>query len=196
MADWQLVIDDEGFKERFSTTLPNLTRASIAAGMERIMGEFYFRVLGNIDEMFDKTKGYGTFMIYLVPRRKEGGVPLRDSISYSVQAKEGGNLVIGYLGFDASKTPYAAILEYGGQIPQHMIYPKTATSLAIPTATLESYTGEGDTFEEYIYRHAVDHPPVKIEAYHYIAKAAADIAKTVGNDLELAVAQAIMDSGL
>lgn len=185
MADeLKIWIDVEKTINRFSKQLPDMTRKQLVAAMAQIVTMWGRGVEHNIQTMF--TGGHSDL--------RPSHVHLRDSLVKSVTDE--GDLIVGFITYNLGDVPYARLLELGGVIPATDIRPKSATHLAIPTATFKSaIAGEGEGGSEFIYSFGTpERGPFNIPGFHYIALALAALEKGLREDLELAVARAIKQS--
>lgn len=186
MADGiRIDVDVTSIQRRFARELPDLTMEEVVFGMRMIVGELEEKALKNIAEMFTHEHSTG----------RPPHLRLEDSILGTVTTE--GNMVIGTVGYDLEEVPYARMLELGGVIPAHLIKPRSAKALVFPTATLREFQAGGETTQhEFVVAFQVHHPGTTQPGYYYLLSALAEMARTVDNDIERAVARAIMRSGL
>jgi hypothetical protein len=156
--------------------------------MRVVMGKLDTAIQQNITTMFSTEHR---------AERAATRIHLADSIL--TQVEQQGDLIVGTISYDLEDVPYARLLEQGGDIPSHVIAPRSSTDLKIPIATFSSgEAGEHARVTEdglfVIPYHEVFHQGAHIQAYHYISLAVVALAKEVDNDFELAVAKAVRDS--
>jgi hypothetical protein len=117
---------------------------------------------------------------------------LRESITGGVTRD--GDSFVGTVGPDIAHAPYARILEEGGVISAHAIYPYHGAWLAFPEASLRSAqsgsTGAGGITGT-ILAHQVLHPGARMIAHHYMLSALETFSKSFLNDLETVIATSI-----
>lgn len=185
--EFKIEIDAGKVMDRFEKSLPDATKRQILEAMRIVMGKLDAAVEQNISTMFGTSHS----------SERSAHTHLADSVL--TQVMQEGDLVVGTIGYDLASTPYARILEEGGNTPAHVIAPRSAYDLKIPIATFTSgEAGEHARVTEdglfVIPYHEVFHQGAHIQAYHYIAMAVLALAKTVDNDFELAVAKAVKDT--
>lgn len=185
--DYRISVDAGSVINRFRETIPNITREWVITGMRGVVGKLEQKILQNIDTMFLKSHS----------ETRGAHLHLREGLLG--QVIEEGDLIIGRVSIALDEVPYARILEMGGVIPTHIIRPKNASSLKIPISTFTS----GEAYERaeittnglYVLPYTDVHmPATNIVAYHFMLSALADLSKEAVDDIEIAVAHAIMRS--
>jgi hypothetical protein len=185
--EFTLTVNADDVIARFGDVIPGLVNKNVLEAMCAFMGHLDERVRENIDSMFTKAS------VGVDPRPQH--LHLADSMLATV--RQDGDDIIGEYSYDLEETPYARILEMGGHTSPHIITPKSASALKIPTVTLA-----GGVYEEahltddglFITTFQVNHPGANITAYHYILMAIVDLSKEFGDDLELAIMKTFVDS--
>jgi hypothetical protein len=186
MADeFRVQLDMGDLVERFGRRIPELTPQRMLDAMRAFMGKLDAQVVKNIETMFGHEHS----------ATRPAHTRLEDSIL--TEAFLDGDTVVGQIGYDLESTPYAHILDVGGETSPHAINPSLAGILKIPISTLKSgEIFEGATVSEdgiYILDFHVNHPGAHIPGYFYMLSAIADMAQQYSNDLQLAVIDVLVN---
>jgi hypothetical protein len=184
MADeFRIETNVEEFILRFKSILPDVTRREVEAGFRMYMGRLEEAVVDVIKAIFSREH----------EMERPDHIHLADAILATVMVE--GDTFIGEIGYDLKAVPYARILEMGGTTRPHGIDPRLRPEMWFPASTLREELRETALYE-WIRAFHVDHPGGYIAPYHFLLATVAAMAKSVEDDLDVAIARAMKQADL
>jgi hypothetical protein len=201
----QLNIDAREVLALFEGKAVEAVQDEIIAAMRHLTGVLEYLVLQNIETMF--TEGGVRSLHGRHAQGQSGRGLLQSAVLGEVTWADMLWSVTGTVSIDLETAPFARILEIGGITSPHIIRPVRAAELGLPIETLtESLYETGGSHwslrspgrvlpSNVLLVHEVHHPGSRFIGRYYMSGALAELSRMVGDDLVLAVRNAILRFG-